>query len=178
MSLAIGPAARLRMHGLYEMINHRVSWYEHPYLSELTFWQQQISNLSGHPIWFSSGATRVAYSDATDSGFGVCVVELGNDITQRQWSALEAQQSSTWRELKAVDQVLHALGDKLAGHTVKWLMDNQIVVGSFKSLGSKKPRLQDGAMSIFEICLAKSIKLELAWIPRTLNDSADYISRL
>ncbi len=116
-------------HIIYEMINHRVSWYEHPYLSELNFSQQQIGNLSGYPMWLSSGATRVACSDASDSGFGVYVVELGNDITQRQWSALEAQQSSTWRELKAVDEVLQALGDKLAGYTVKWLTDNQNVVG-------------------------------------------------
>ncbi len=55
MPLAIGHAARLWMHGLYEMINHRVSWDEHPYLSELKFWQQQIGNLRGIKFGFHQG---------------------------------------------------------------------------------------------------------------------------
>lgn len=87
----------------------------------LLFWQGQVGSLNGRPIWFSSGATRVAYSDASDSGYGGYVVELGRDIVQ-------AQQSSTWRELKAFDGVLRSVADKLAGHTLKWLTDSQNVV--------------------------------------------------
>ena len=44
--------------------------------------------------------------------------------------------------------------------------------------GSRQPHLQDGAMSIFEICWKHSIRLEMAWVPRSLNDRADYISRI
>ena len=119
----------------------------------------------------------MAYSDASDSGYGGYVVELGRVIVQGQWSALQAQQSSTWRELKAVDEVLRSLADKLAGHTVKWFTDSQNVVRIIQ-VGSKKPHLQDGTISIFQNCLSKNIRLELEWIPRTLNEKADYISRL
>ena len=55
------------------------------------------------------------------------MVELGRDIANGQWSPVEARQSSTWRELKAVDQVLRSFAEKLAGHRVKWFTDNQNV---------------------------------------------------
>ena len=84
---------------------------------------------------------------------------------------------STWRELKAVDQVLRSFAEKLAGHRVKWFTDNQNVVRIVQS-GSRRQHLQDGAMSIFEVCLANNIRLDIAWIPRSLNDRADFISRI
>ena len=42
--------------------------------------------------------------------------------------------------------------------------------------GSRKQHLQDGALSIFELCMQYSIKLELDWIPRSSNEKADFIS--
>ena len=58
-------------------------------------------------------------------GLKYCV---GSSIAHGQWSAYEIQQSSTWRELKAVDQVLRSFASVLAGHTIKWFTDNQNVV--------------------------------------------------
>ena len=65
----------------------------------------------------------------------------------------------------------------LKGHTVKWLSDNQNVVQIIQ-YGSKKPHLQDGAMSITETCFQHSIKLVMNWVPRSENEVADYISTL
>ena len=65
----------------------------------------------------------------------------------------------------------------LKGHTVKWLFDNQNVVQIIQ-YGSKKPHLQDGAMSIFETCFQHSIKLVMNWVPRSENEVAGYISKL
>ena len=42
------------------------------------------------------GATRVAYSDASDSGYSGYFVELGPDV-----AVVESKQSSNWIELKA-----------------------------------------------------------------------------
>ena len=95
---------------------------------ELQFWQGHMHSLNGRPIWFSPGATHVAFSDASSTGYGGYVVELGRDIANGQWSPVEAGQSSTWRELKAVDQVLRSFAERLAGHRVKWFTDNQNVV--------------------------------------------------
>ena len=41
-----------------------------------------------------------------------------------------------------------------------------------------KQYLQVMALFIFETCLQQSIWLDIEWIPRSLNDKADYISRI
>ena len=60
---------------------------------------------------------------------------------------------------------------------MKWFSDNQGVVHIVSS-GSRKLHLQDGAMAIFELCFQHSIKLEMDWIPRSLNMRADFLSRI
>ena len=182
MSIALGPVTRLRTRSMYAVINCRQYWNEvlpidRDTYDELVFWYNNISSLNGQPIWFSSGATRIAYSDASSTGFGGYVVEIGPQVSQGQWSTSEAVLSSTWRELKAVDQVLRSFVKKLSGHIIKWYTDNQNVVRIIQC-GSRKPHLQDGAMSIYQLCISNGIKLEMAWIPRTLNEYADSISRI
>ena len=182
MSLAIGPIARLRTRACYATINKRKTWSDSILLSEeakaeLSFWQECLPQFNGQPIWFESSATRVAYSDASSSGYGGYVVEIGPNISHGHWSLHEAVMSSTWRELKAVFLVLQSLAQKLQGHTVKWFTDNQNVV-RIVQVGSMKPHLQEGAMSIFQTCLQHCIKLEMEWIPRTKNELADYASRI
>ena len=123
MSLALGPIARLRTRALYGAIDSRHSWSDQLKLSDDArdelFWQTSIAGLNAHPIWFSPGATRVAFSDASSTGYGGYVVELGSEVAHGQWSELQMVQSSTWRELKAVDLVLRSFASKLAGHAVK-----------------------------------------------------------
>lgn len=182
MSLALGPIARLRTRSMYTDINSCPSWHSYLYLSresldELDFWCKNIVQYNGQPIWFKSGATRVVYSDASDRGYGGYSVELGPEVAHGNWSKEEAIQSSTWRELKAVYQVLCSLASKLRGHTVKWYSDNQNVTRIVLA-GSRKQHLQEGAMAIFEVCFQNGIKLEMEWVPRAQNQLADYISRI
>ena len=178
MSLAIGPVSRLRTRALYSIINQRIFWSDRLSLSveaqdELRFWQHNIAQLNGRSIWFSPSVTRVVYSDASGTGCGGYVVELGPEVSHGQWSADQAKCSSTWRELRAVDHVLRSFAPKLKGHTVRWLSDNQNVVRIIQ-YGSKKPHLQDGTLSIFETCFQHSIKLVMDWIPRSDNDIANW----
>ena len=182
MSLALGPIARLRIRALYAVINSYFSWNVWVALTEdareeLRFWQSNVAALNGQPIWFKSGATRVVFSDASDYGYGGYSVEVGPEFVQGSWSEHEAQLTSTWRELKAVYQVLCSLAPKLRGHIMKWFTDNQNMTRIVQS-GSKKPHLQDGAMAIYEICFQNGIKLEMKWIPRSQNELADYLSRI
>ena len=182
MRLALGPIAHLRTRSLYAVIKERVSWSDRVFLSleaqeELVFWQANIEAFNGQPIWFSPGTTRVAYSDASSSGYGGYVVEFGPEFAHGLWSPTELELSSTWRELKAVAMTLRSFADRLKGHAVKWFSDNQNVVRIVQR-GSRKPHLQDGAMSIFELCFSAGIKLEMEWIPRDANELADYASRI
>ena len=57
----------------------------------------------------------------------VCRLDCGTwpTVAHGQWSAWEVEQSSTWRELRAVGQVLQSLVDKLAGERIRWFTDNK-----------------------------------------------------
>ena len=55
--------------------------------------------------------------------------------------------------------MLVSFAQKLQGHKVKWFTDNQSVRSRVIN-GSKKMHLQDGALSIFEICMKYSLTNE------------------
>ena len=44
--------------------------------------------------------------------------------------------------------------------------------------GSKKPLLQELALSVFQLCVVHHVTIEPEWIPREENELADYISKL
>ena len=127
MSLAVGPVSRLRTRAMYAVLNQRKFWSDWLTLSldalnELQFWKQSIDIFNGRSIYFTAGATRVVFSDASSTGYGGYTVELGPEYSQGQWSADELVLSSTWRELKAVYNVLQSFAPKLSGHVVKWFL--------------------------------------------------------
>ena len=73
MSLVLGPITRLRTRAVCVDINHSRSWANKLVLSaesqaELKIWLDSVDFLNGKPIWFSSGATQVVFSDASTSG--------------------------------------------------------------------------------------------------------------
>lgn len=66
MSLAIRPIARLCTRYVYDVINYQHGWHAKLSLTEgsreeLLFWRDSIGSFNGQPIWFSAGATRVAF---------------------------------------------------------------------------------------------------------------------
>ena len=82
MFLAIGNIVRLMSRAMYAQISAQNSWFSNFYLEdsvveELVFWQSNLDHLNGRRIWFKSSAVRVAYSDASDTGYGGYIVELG-----------------------------------------------------------------------------------------------------
>ena len=70
------------------------------------------------------------FSNASSTGYGGYLVELGPELAHGQWSADEVVLSSIWRELKAVYEVLRSFASKLEGHAVKWFSDNQAVASA------------------------------------------------
>ena len=182
MSIALGPVARLMTRSLYALLNSRHSWYEKLQVSpeaaeELQFWCKCFPDFNGQNIWRSPSAVRVIYSDASDTGFGGYMVEHGPQIAHGQWSAWEAQQSSTWRELKAVSTVLQSFASSLSDERIRWFTDNQNVVRILMH-GSRKPLLQAEALAVFHLCVAHHLTIEPEWIPRKDKQVADYLSRV
>jgi hypothetical protein len=80
----------------------------------------------------------------------------------------EQAQSSTWRELEAVN--------KLNGELVRVYTDNKNVTHIIR-VGSRKNILHSSVIEIHELCMKHSIKLSIVWIPREANDKADNLSR-
>ena len=111
MSMALGPVARLMTCSLYMVLNTRSSWCVQLSLSmeELKFWLALIREFNGQNLWPKPSAVRVVFSDASDTGFGGYTIEHGGLIANGLWSDEEAQQSSTWRELRAVRLALEPL---------------------------------------------------------------------
>ena len=93
------------------------------------------------------------------------------------WSEWESSKSSTWKELTPVKHILESMINILKDKHIKWFTDNQNVV-SIVAKGSMKPELQDIALCIFENCVHNNISIHVEWVPRTNNDTSDYISRI
>ena len=182
MGLALGPVCRFMTRSLYTVLDTREWWSSMLSLTaeareELDFWLSSLDDYKSQPIWHSPSAVRVAYSDASDSGYGGYTVEHGPCVAYGQWSQDETTQSSTWRELTAVLKVLQSLTSKLANQRVRWFSDNQNVV-QILQVGSKQPQLQAIALRIFSLSIHWHIHLEPEWIPRGMNEQADYLSRI
>lgn len=95
---------------------------------ELQFWYKSITNYNVQNIWKCPSAIRVVYADASSSSFGGYTVEHGPQVAHGQWTEWEAQQSSTWQELKDVLDVLYSFTTQLQSDRVRWFTDNQNVV--------------------------------------------------
>ena len=95
-----------------------------------------------------------------------CGYDIGEDIGQ----------SSTFRGLKTIYFLLLSYVAQLKHKRVKIFADNQ---GAAKivAIGSSKINLQALAMDIFNLFLVDSIILEAQWIPRSLTERADLLSR-
>ena len=164
MGLAIGPVSRFMTRSLYAALESRLTWCDLLRLSpearaELRFWSANLSEYSSQPIWRSPSAMRVVYSDASETGYGGYVVEHGPCVSFGQWTAEEASQSSTWRELSAVYQVLLAVACKLANTRVSWFTGNQNVARILQ-VGSKKPQLHAIALKVFALSVQYQLHLE------------------
>ena len=112
--------------------------------------------------------------------FNACAgftVETYTRVVHKMWSSEEALKSSTYRELKAVFITLFFLQEVFQNRLVNIYKDNQNVV-RITNTGSMKSELQSLATEIFNLCIRKNISLEVEWIPREQNQTADAYSKV
>ena len=121
--------------------------------------------------------------DASDVGFGG-YIEFSPSHDKESfghvfgsWTLHESQQSSTWRELEAVNRVLKSNISCLQNEKVRVISDNKNV-SKILHIGSKKPYLQSIACDIEDSCSKFDIKIHGLWRPRNENKKADYLSRI
>ena len=146
-------------------------------LEELQFWLREVSNYKIRSLKEHKQFTKIVFSDASATGCGGYTVNVHNSVVHRSWSSDDMLKSSAWRELMGVDTVLKSSIHHLKGQSIKWYSDNKAVV-SILEKGSMKPDLQCIALDIFKFCKSNDISIDVEWIPRSLNDKADYISKI
>ncbi|CAG2254074.1 unnamed protein product [Mytilus edulis] len=182
MSYVIGNVAYIMSKHLSIDILSMTSWNSCIVLStesliQIKFWRENLEHVNVKKFSSDVSCQSVVYSDASNTGYGGYVVETPFNIAHGMWSECEASKSSTWKELNAVRNILLSMINVLKDKRIKWFSDNQNVV-TIVEKGSMKPELQDIAMCIFENCLIHNISIDVVWVPRTLNEKADFISRI
>ena len=112
----------------------------------------------------------------SDASCGAWTAECGGMQFQHMWSEEDRGKSSTWRELTAVALAIKAFGPKVKDQTVKVFTDNTGVEIILRK-GSMNLELQRLSLDIVNFCLCMNINLQVQWIPRSLNQEADLLSR-
>ena len=180
MSRAIGPKVYLHTRHIYFAIETREHWgsilqFDSKLTTELRFWVRNVRELNGRnkftePQHFDT----MVYSDASEQGYGGYAVSNQQTLVC-QGHCLEDNRgsSSTWRELKAIQNMLSAIGKSLCNHRVQWYTDNQNII-RILDRGSRKQDLH----SLVESSCKWDIQVSPIWVPREENQIADHVSKL
>lgn len=146
---------------------------------ELKFWEANVEHKNEHKISHNINlkSNYIVCSDASAMGCGAHVELNGEQICHQLWNDNERIQSSTWRELSAIEFSLRSFQKLIQGSYVKWFSDSQTAC-KIVEIGSMKPELHTIAIRIFQFCADNSIQLDIQWLPRSELERADYISRL
>ena len=143
---------------------------------ELKFWYLNVDCFNGYSIRPPPTSSVVIFTDASDVAFGGFSINLSVSSVSGMWLADDKGQSSTYRELKAIYYVLASYAKELESTKVKVFTDNNNAA-RIVLVGNRKPHLQALAIDIFQLCLAKRIVLDAQWIPRSVNERDDLLSR-
>ena len=202
MNHAVGQAIRIFTRSLYDLMNqkplHVWNWHlalDEDALSELRFWQTNFDRLHGAPLWLDPHVQTVLFTDAGAQGWGGFQVEHGKGqtlqvpstleeyyaaggslVAQGYLNPVEQEQSSTWRELIAIERTLWSLLKDVSLTVVRLFTDN-LAVHYVWLAGSRKKIIQEVVRRIFEFCHERSIQLWIEWIPRRHNVLADALSK-
>ena len=77
----------------------------------------------------------------------------------------------------AIQFVLSSFSSFLPNSRVKWFTDSQ-GTGSIVQVGSMNFNLHKLASDIFSFCFKFGIDLDIEWVPRSLNEKADYLGKV
>lgn len=146
-------------------------------LKELNFWLLNIFVSNKKKLCSVFEKDIVVYSDASNVAAGSYTFDVNQEVFHLMWKEHEAKKSSTWHELRAIEQTVKCFQDRFASKTIKWFTDNQACV-KIVQCGSMELELQELAMNIFSACIQKGINIDIQWIPRQKNIKADYISNI
>ena len=155
-------------------------------VSELRFWKANLRRLNGQPIRKRAGVQvlrpQFLYSDAGGHMAGGCVIEnrkvCDDTVFQVNLTEEEVSMSSTYRELRGVEEGIKALEGRIKGRPVRWHCDNWATC-KIVEFGSTKPDCHRVAVRINELILLLDVEFEIVWQSRETEEIrfADKVSK-
>ena len=94
----------------------------------------------------------LVFSDASDIAVGAFTVETNEKVFHKAWSKHECAQSSTWRELKAIQLALKSYACSFVGKSLLWHTDNQNCVKLVQRGSTKITSPKLSAVYFFKVC--------------------------
>ena len=101
-------------------------------LAELKFWNENIKKLNSKKLMNYSISSVLIYSDASSIGAAAYSVELENKVFHRMWELSETLESSSWRELNAIEPTVCHLKMYLKAKLSSGLLTTRIVSELFR----------------------------------------------
>lgn len=142
-------------------------------VQELLFWRNNLERCNGHSMRREDKVLQVQttdmYSDAGEFMMGGAQFRGEHVVLESMYKQYfteeESKGSSTYRELRAIEEGIKMRGEQFRGHVLRWGCDNwaasKIVV-----LGSMKPECHEVAKAIVELVKKFDIVLEPFWLSR------------
>lgn len=180
---AYGSLVYLQTKACQLWISLQPSWsrrnaLEDEQLAEIYFWKENLRKIKYMSLEKPKPSfTRVIYTDASGKGCGGFIAGMANTEVVQKWTPFERSLSSTWRELKAILIFLSVHLVLLKDQSVLLYTDNQAVV-SIARKGSMTKDLHELAKELYSTCATGCISLKIVWIPRSMNDIADHLSKI
>ena len=158
-------------------------------VDDLKFWLYGFDTYNGfRKIWQPTGFHTTIYTDAAGvnlKNFGgwagwtrdsVGAVQIAKGI----WDPSMGAEHSTILEIQAILNVLLSFNSKggLCGQRVLVKTDNQGVFFIINKAGSRAPIVHTICKTLIWYCINQHIYLQATWIPRDLNDYADFYSKM
>ena len=143
---------------------------------ELRFWIENINELNGQDIRKPAAVTKFdsfGFSDAGGHQLGGFLVDkFGKNMGSQykvHFTTEEESKSSTFRELRGIEEGLRLHKDDLRDKSVRWSCDNWSAVKACE-LGSTKYECMLVAVRIAEWVEELNIKLEVVWKRRNTDE--------
>ena len=143
---------------------------------ELIFWRDKVEKVNGQVIRHEPGVVKAdsfGFSDA--GGHQIGGVLYGRDKTEIlkefkiQFSEEEKKMSSTYRELRGIEEGLKMAGEAWRRKSVRWGCDNWAAVKACE-LGSTKADCMEVANNIGMLAESFEMKLEVVWKRRNTDE--------
>ena len=142
-------------------------------LAELRFWKENLRKLNGQKIRREAGVQvvrpRMLYSDAGGNMAGGCMIVkkkvCEDTVFQINLSEEEAFKSSTYRELRGIEEGMKALTNRIEGRGIRWHCDNWSAC-KIVEFGSMKKDCHEVAKRINDLIRQLNINFEIVWLSR------------